>query len=471
MERVGRLEKAVRGGASRRRSGWPALLLAGVLALAGCAGPVARQAGPAPGNARAPASGPAGGVPPTGGGSGGRSPAAPAARSFADAQALRAAWNGALDPFEADAALPPFQLDGDGRFLVFAGVHRLLAGQIQGSGYALDVLLDHPEQDGAAARQAILPLARILMRTVQPGLNAAEQARLLGALGLTGTPPAIPDRFVYGARTARSGEVTYVLSYAGGLIFSAERGSTTPARDSRLETEIKQGEALAAATPAVPLQTGQVEAAVAAAGAPEPLTPALLGDPARLGAALQQAARLVARLLPAPLGGAPPPPGAALLVPDAGMTAIRHLLERTFSAGLAGDLVTGEAWAHMAPGTVQGGSLRIRQPIFYGQGRLFILAEPPFAEGERYWAQVPLWADGTTYQLGFFRRLGGDAGETSVVRTEVQRASDGSATVTLEALLPPPEGSPATARQDARFTFHLVPAGDGTLRIDDVQTP
>ncbi|MBX5465695.1 MAG: hypothetical protein IRZ26_09110, partial [Clostridia bacterium] len=352
--------------------------------------------------------------------------------------------------------LPPFQLDGGGRFLVFAGVHRLLAGQIQGSGYALDVLLDHPEQDGAAARQAILPLARILMRTVQPGLSAAEQARLLGALGLTGTPPAIPDRFVYGARTARSGEVTYVLSYAGGLIFSAERGSTTPARDSRLEIEIKQGEALAAATPAVPLQTGQVEAAVAAAGAPDPLTPVLLGDPARLGAALQQAARPVARLLPAPLGGATPPPGVALPVPDAGMT---------------DELVTGGAWAHMAPGTVQGGSLRIQQPIFYGQGGLFILAEPPFAEGERYWAQVPLRADGTTYRLAFFRRLGGDAGETTVVRTEVQRAPDGSATVALEALLPPPEGSPATARQEGRFTFHLVPAGDGTLRIDDVQTP
>ncbi|MDI3317545.1 MAG: hypothetical protein QJR14_10500, partial [Bacillota bacterium] len=77
------------------------------------------------------------------------------ARSFADAQALRAAWNGALDPFEADAELPPFQLDEGGRFLVFAGFHRLLAGQIQGTGWALDVLLDHPEQNGAAARQAI----------------------------------------------------------------------------------------------------------------------------------------------------------------------------------------------------------------------------------------------------------------------------------------------------------------------------
>ncbi|MDI3317546.1 MAG: hypothetical protein QJR14_08035, partial [Bacillota bacterium] len=181
--------------------------------------------------------------------------------------------------------------------------------------------------------------------------------------------------------------------------------------------------------------------------------PVLLGDPARLG-------------------GATPPSGAAWLLRDAGMTATRHLLERTFAPGPAGELVTGEVWANMAPGTVQGGSLRIRQPIFYGQGRLFILAEPPFAEGERYWAQVPLWADGTTYRLAFFRRLGGDAGEATVVRTEVQRrAPDGSATVALEALLPPPEGSPATARQEGRFTFHLVPAGDGTLRIDDVQTP
>ncbi|MDI3318117.1 MAG: hypothetical protein QJR14_10955 [Bacillota bacterium] len=451
-----------------------ALLLSGVVALAGCTAPGAGQAGRGAGSAPAVAPGEATATR-TAGGAGGSGdsggPQAPAARSFAGAEALRAAWNGALDPFEADAAVGPFETDSNGQFIAFAGVHRLLAGQIQGSGYALDVLLDHPEQNGAAARQAILPLARILMRTVQPGLSAAQQARVLAGLGLTGDAPAIPDRFEYGARTFRSGDVTYVLSFDAGLIFSAEHGSTSPGRDSRLEIEVKRGQALSATEPVVGLTAAQVEAALAPARALPPLNAGLLADPTRLFDWLEQVARLTGQLLPAPLAEAAPPAGVAVLVPEKGMEAIRTLLGQFYTGDFTGHLVGDEAWANMASGVVKGGSLQLQRPIYYGEGRLFVLPEPPFAEGETYWVQVPLWADGTMYELGFLRQLGGGQGQVALKGLDVKRAGDGSATVTVDVLLPAPPGAADAAARAARFVFQLVPAGRETFRIGGIQTP
>ncbi|MCL6548478.1 MAG: hypothetical protein K6T30_06180 [Alicyclobacillus sp.] len=382
---------------------------------------------------------------------------------------VKAAWNRAAADIQPYASIQSIRADGSGHLFAQVGTHVFLTGFVTPSDYALDVMLDHPETNMRAAVEQLLPYWQILIRTTGPESSLHQADAVLRKLGVLNAGLKVPNRFQVNAVRVSSGAVQYALSYADGLVLSAERGAKGTDDQRDLDWEYKQVTVLASGSFAYPVSRAEIDMRLKQNPAPRIREAVLHGKASALFDELQRVARWTVSNLD--WSGALSSSendraagwnlGVPVLAED-GVRDIALQLAGYYMPAFVQHLLHDEVWAHWVKGTVKGETLVESADTVYAQGRVFLVSEPPFSEGQAYEFVLPLYADGTNYALRILSVFG-QLPPSSLKRMAVS-GNQVSVTVSF------PHAGMGTPAGQGTYVFHLQRIG-GQVRINGIDVP
>lgn len=350
--------------------------------------------------------------------------------------------------------------DAQGRFIAQVGTHVFLAGQMTQNGYAIDVLPDHPMTNTTTVTEMLLPYWRVLLQTTNRGLSEQDENHIIQNLGLFNSNLTFPNHDDYNMKRSVAGGVTYQLGFSLAPIFSALAGPDALSRQG-YGTEVKFTMVVDPEQPVVAFDDHRVTAYEHQHPLPPTLTNQLLtASKSNLFAQLQSVLSWTVHAIPTPSEYAP---GATPLVSETAMNHIKQDLGRYYTNSLVQKMVSDTTYAGMDAGVVQDGSLHV-QDIQYGQGRLFILPEPPFHEGEHYYVQNPMYNDTSNYvwyNLATFANA-----NPSVLRSVTVKGSTVTVVLNIKHQV-----SEMKEQSTMTFSFEFTSDGHSGLKVAKVNVP
>lgn len=312
---------------------------------------------------------------------------------------VRAAWNDVAAQIQPYAIIKQIKQDGSGHLFAQVGTHVFLTGFTNSSGYAFDIMLDHPSTNVRATTEQLLPYWQVLIQMTQPHLSTAQANEIVRKLGLFQRTATVPNRFEVDALKITVEGIQYAVSYTDGLTFSAEKGPTGTDPNRDLDWEYKETSVVGAESNVYPLSRDAIDSELKH-GLPSHLTTRVLHGPTPiLLSNLQKLAEWTTQQtdLAVPTGTGIP------VIPEAAVKDIKADLEHYYTTDFIQHMLHDEIWANWVKGTVVNESFVQTQHTLYGLGRVFIAPEPPFQEGQVYEFPMPLYGDGTTYALASLR--------------------------------------------------------------------